>query len=148
MDLKFHFMLMNDHFSIQILSELSFNVFSKIGVVLKLFKTALMQIYLKHYKNNWTWNKNPALSIWMLLKEFTQTLVVRDKGCVDFIFSLNCMGSDFLSNSIMSDKMWQREREDNREHFVTSIFLHLNVCFILNLFNDLIFWDYEIWSWI
>ena len=27
MDLKFHFMLMNDHFSIQILSEPSFNVF-------------------------------------------------------------------------------------------------------------------------
>ena len=27
MDLKFHFMLMNDHFSIQILSEPSFTVF-------------------------------------------------------------------------------------------------------------------------
>ena len=32
-------MLMNDHFSIQILSELSFNVYYFVGVALKLFKT-------------------------------------------------------------------------------------------------------------
>ena len=52
MDLKFRFMLMNDHFSIQILSEPGFNVFlgveSEIGIMgtlhFTLHTTASLQI--------------------------------------------------------------------------------------------------------
>ena len=81
MNLKFHFMLMNDHFSIQILSELSFNVYYFVGVALKLFKTlSCKKIWnirkIKEYESL-------AIYVYVLFDQNTFKLSTQTIGCTE-----------------------------------------------------------------
>ena len=165
MDLKFHFMLMNDHFSIQILSEPSFTVFPQDSGSVKTLKILpdILQTILQSFSTSkWCTNISTHVSIdfWQMhcvnqclvivdfalmphsynVQFWTDHNIMLHMPCssnpwfwstksfyVNFIFSLNSLASNFLSNSIKIEKwflMWG-----------------LNDIFVFNLYCCWMWWN-------